>query len=87
MVTGAGGSIGSELCRQIARFDPARLVLFELSEYALYQIELDLSAAFPDCSSSGSVGDVKNASRVRQVIGDQKPERAVPRRCVQACAR
>jgi FlaA1/EpsC-like NDP-sugar epimerase len=47
MITGAGGSIGSELCRQIARFAPARLVLFELSEYALYRIEQDLQAAHP----------------------------------------
>lgn len=44
MVTGAGGSIGSELCRQIIKLNPSRLVLFELSEYALYQIEQEISA-------------------------------------------
>tara|TARA_R110002072_G_scaffold54816_2_gene143383 strand:+ start:581 stop:2581 length:2001 start_codon:yes stop_codon:yes gene_type:complete len=43
MVTGAGGSIGSELCRQIVKLNPSRLVLFELSEYALYQIEQEIS--------------------------------------------
>ena len=47
MVTGAGGSIGAELCRQIARFRPARLVLFDISEAALYEIQTALGDAFP----------------------------------------
>ncbi len=74
MVTGAGGSIGSELCRQIARFAPARLVLFEMSEYALYQVELDLQAAFPDLELIGMVGDVKNDARVREVLRAHHPD-------------
>ena len=47
MVTGAGGSIGAELCRQIARFKPARLVLFEISEFALYQSSRRCQDDFP----------------------------------------
>ena len=73
MVTGAGGSIGSELCRQIARFDPARLVLFEVSEFALYQVEEELIAAFPGVDRVGIIGDVKHAARVREVIERFRP--------------
>ena len=74
MVTGAGGSIGSELCRQIARFNPARLVLFEMSEFALYRVEQELQGEFPALELVGLVGDVKNAARVREVIGRYAPE-------------
>lgn len=48
LVTGAGGSIGSELCRQIAKFKPSRLVLFELNEFALYNVEQELRISFPE---------------------------------------
>jgi len=73
MVTGAGGSIGSELCRQIARFAPARLVLFEHSEFALYRIGEEFRELFPEVPFIGFVGDVKDAERVREVIAGQKP--------------
>ena len=59
MVTGAGGSIGSELCRQIARFAPSRLVLFEHSEFALYRITEEFSELFPEIPYVGLVGDVQ----------------------------
>ena len=74
MVTGAGGSIGSELCRQIARFGPTRLVLFELSEFALYQVEQDLSERFPHVQLIRLVGDVKDLSALRRVMAQYQPD-------------
>ncbi|WP_374318238.1 polysaccharide biosynthesis protein [Aquabacterium sp.] len=73
MVTGAGGSIGSELCRQIARFGPSRLVLFELSEFALYTVEQDLSERFPHLPLVRLVGDVKNLEDLRRVMAEHRP--------------
>jgi len=73
MVTGAGGSIGSELCRQIARFAPARLVLFELSELALYTMEQELPLHFPELAIVPVIGDVKDAAWVNRVMAEQRP--------------
>ena len=73
MVTGAGGSIGSELCRQIARFSPARLVLFESSEYALYTIEQELKQVFPALQFVCLVGDVRDAARINEVMRQHQP--------------
>lgn len=67
MVTGAGGSIGSELCRKIARWRPQRLVLFEANEFALYQIEREL-ADLPDLVIVPVLGSVTDRARVQQVI-------------------
>ncbi len=73
MVTGAGGSIGSELCRQIARFGARRLVLFELNEFALYTIEQEFAAGHPGVEVVPAVGDVKDAARVEQVVRAHQP--------------
>ncbi len=73
MVTGAGGSIGAELCRQIARFRPQRLVLLDLSEYALYQIQQTLQDEFPALPLATLVGDVKHRSLVEQVLTRERP--------------
>ena len=73
MITGAGGSIGSELCRQIARFAPAKLVLFEQSELALYAMEQELPQRFPSLRIAPVIGDVKNAAWVNQVMSEHRP--------------
>jgi len=73
MVTGAGGSIGSELCRQIARFKPHRLVLFEMSELALYTMEQEFQRNCSGLSLICAIGDVKDAARVTQVVAAYKP--------------
>jgi len=73
MVTGAGGSIGAELCRHIARFRPAKLVLFDLSEAAVYAIQTALADGFPQLPLATVVGDVKHASLVEQVLARERP--------------
>ena len=73
IVTGAGGSIGAELTRQIARFRPARLVLFDVSEAALYEIQMALADAFPQLPVVPVVGDVKHVALVESVIAREKP--------------
>lgn len=74
LITGAGGSIGSELCRQIAQFSPSRMVLFERSEFNLYQIHMDLTGAFPGLDTQPVIGDVTNSARVRQTLEQFRPE-------------
>jgi FlaA1/EpsC-like NDP-sugar epimerase len=74
MVTGAGGSIGAELCRQIARYSPARLVLYEMSEFALYQIEQEFQDAFRRVPVTCMVGDAKNRERVAQALAKHRPQ-------------
>ena len=67
MVTGAGGSIGSELSRQILKVKPDLLVLFELSEFSLYEIEKELSESFPDISIKPILGNVTDRARLEEV--------------------
>jgi FlaA1/EpsC-like NDP-sugar epimerase len=74
LVTGAGGSIGSELCRQIARFHPAQLVLFDVSEYALYTLAEEFATLSPDTVVLQRVGDVKSALRLDAVLGEHPPD-------------
>lgn len=73
LVTGAGGSIGSELCRQLARFDPARIVLLESSEFALYSIEQWFAQHRPATTIVPLAGDVKDSQRLEEVFAAWKP--------------
>ncbi|MBV2262922.1 MAG: polysaccharide biosynthesis protein [Thauera sp.] len=73
LVTGAGGSIGSELCRQLARFGPSRLVLFESSEYALYNVEQWFHANRPEQEVVALAGDVKDTVRLQEVFVAWRP--------------
>ncbi len=74
LVTGAGGSIGSELCRQLARFAPATLVLYELSEFNLYSIEQDLGQRFPNLPLVRVIGDVKDLAHLQHTCGQWRPQ-------------
>jgi len=74
LVTGAGGSIGSELCRQILRFNPKRLVLFELCELFLYELEMELKRLDLGVEIVAVIGDVRNRARVRSVFQAEKPD-------------
>jgi FlaA1/EpsC-like NDP-sugar epimerase len=74
LVTGAGGSIGSELCRQVARYGPARIVLYELTEFALYQIDEQLAELHPNLPRVALIGDVKNLAQLRETFAVQRPQ-------------
>lgn len=73
LVSGAGGSIGSELCRQIARYEPARIVFYELSEFALYRIEQEFGNRFPAIELAYVVGDVKDAALLDRTFAKYRP--------------
>ena len=72
-VSGAGGSIGSELCRQITKFKPACLIFFELNEFALYNIEQEFRSRFPKMKMAFIIGDVKDQARLVQTFAQFRP--------------
>jgi FlaA1/EpsC-like NDP-sugar epimerase len=73
LITGAGGSIGSELARQIARFKPSRLVLLDQSEFALYQIEQELAHTAPATNNRFVIADVKDAKLMEDIMRNYTP--------------
>lgn len=74
LVTGAGGSIGSELCRQVARCDPARLVLLGHGENSLFIFENEMRRRFPKLPLAVVVADIRDHTRLAAVFGQQKPQ-------------
>jgi O-antigen biosynthesis protein WbqV len=74
LLTGAGGSIGSELARQLAALCPASLVLLDQSEYALWQVDLEISEMSPDLPRRAVIADVRDTERIGSVFGAYSPE-------------
>lgn len=74
LVTGGGGSIGSELCRQIAKHHPKQLILFDIYENTLYDIQQELKFHDPDLNLVALVGDMTDRSRVRDILETYHPD-------------
>jgi len=74
LITGAGGSIGSELARQVAAIGPQELVLVENSEFALYLIDREMAAQNPDMARHAVIADVRDRTRIDQIFNHYKPE-------------
>ncbi|MCB0164898.1 MAG: polysaccharide biosynthesis protein [Anaerolineae bacterium] len=74
LVTGAGGSIGSELCRQIARCQPAQIILLGHGENSIFEISLDLRLMFPQVVTQPAIIDVRDRQRVERVVAKYRPD-------------
>ncbi len=73
LVTGAAGSIGSELCRQIAKFNPNKLILYERAESPLYDLEMELTHHFPDLNIIPVLGDIQNIEELFNTFSTHHP--------------
>ncbi|MBI5442045.1 MAG: polysaccharide biosynthesis protein [Deltaproteobacteria bacterium] len=74
LVTGAGGSIGSEICRQVVRFNPREIVLFDIAETPLHQIHLELQRDFPEGEFTPVLADVRDRDQVYRIFEQTRPE-------------
>ncbi|MFQ5467407.1 MAG: UDP-N-acetylglucosamine 4,6-dehydratase family protein, partial [Kiloniellaceae bacterium] len=74
LVTGAGGSIGAELARQVAGFDPARLSLLDHSEYLLYTIDMEIADSHPDLPRAAILANVRDGARLARAVAEETPE-------------
>lgn len=85
MVTGAAGSIGSELCRQLCCFNLKQLILFDFSETATYEVDMELKKRFPDRSILPIIGDVRNRDRVESQTRLYPPRHHLSCSRIQTC--
>ena len=74
LVTGGGGSIGSELCRQIARANPRQLIIFEIYENNAYAIQQELKRSMPELNLVALIGSVRNTNRINSVMRTYRPD-------------
>lgn len=74
LVTGAGGSIGSEVVRQILAYDPGRLIVLDSSEFALYQIDQEITERAPNLSKRAVLADVRDQDRIFDIVSTERPE-------------
>ena len=73
LVTGAGGSIGSELCRQLARLEPAQVILLGHGENSIFDVLAELTERFPNVTTVPIIADVRDRERLRQVFDQYRP--------------
>ncbi len=74
MVTGAGGSIGTELCRQIARWEPSELILLGHGENSIFEAFLEIKENFPNLKLSASIADIRDENRIEQEFFRNNPQ-------------
>jgi FlaA1/EpsC-like NDP-sugar epimerase len=73
LITGAGGSIGSELCRQLAQLEPARLIILGHGENSIFDIQAELRASYPKLNVSPMIADVRDQRRMHAIFDDTRP--------------
>lgn len=74
MITGGGGSIGSELCRQVARFSPSHLIILDIYENNIYDVQQELKRKYPDLNMSCIIANIRDEKRIGNIFGNYKPD-------------
>lgn len=74
LITGGGGSIGSELCRQVAKFNPRKLIIFDISENNIYDIDLELKRSSRNIEVVSVIGSIRDTNKLRQVFHQYRPD-------------